>query len=87
MGDVARTYWTDERLDSAFGELRQELREFRMEVRSDMTSLRTELRADSAGFRGDVHRELADLRRQALAASVAIIVALLGVVGAVLVAQ
>jgi hypothetical protein len=38
-------------------------------------------------LRSDVHRELADLRRQALAASVAIIVALLGVFGAVLVAQ
>lgn len=83
MGDVARTYWTDERIDSAFGELRQELREFRGEMVAEMRALRTELHGDMAALRDDFH----DLRKQALTAAVAIIVALIGVIGAVLVSQ
>ena len=61
---MARTYWTDERLDTGFRDLR-----------GDIDSLRTE-----------IHAEFADLRRQLFAGSVAIIVALIGVVGAVLIA-
>ena len=69
---MARTYWTDDRLDSAFAELRQELREFRLEMRSEL---------------GAVRADISDLRKQMLAGSIAIIVALIGVIGAVLVAQ
>jgi hypothetical protein len=71
---MARTYWTDERIDSAFGELRDEMR-----------GLRTELSGEIGGLRSDMHREFTDLRRQALTAAVAVIVALMGVIGAILV--
>ena len=92
---MARTHWTDDRLESTFHDLGAEMRSLRSELHADMEALRnelhvdmgtlrSELHADMGALRGELQSEFADLRRQLLAGSVAIIVALIGVIGAVL---
>ena len=43
---MERTAWTDERLDDAFAQLREEMREFRAEIRGEIRELRRELHSE-----------------------------------------
>ena len=83
---MARVHWTDERLDTAFRALRADIGGLRVELHADMGSLRSELHADMGSLRREIHSEFAELRRQLFASAVAIIVALVGVIGALLIA-
>jgi hypothetical protein len=51
---MERTAWTDERLDDAFGQLRDELRQLRTEMRQDSRDLRQEMHAEFRDVRGDL---------------------------------
>jgi hypothetical protein len=63
---MERTFWSDERLDNAFLELRGEIRD-----------LRTEMRDEFRGVRG----ELAQIKLFMLAGLVAILAAFIGLGG------
>ncbi|HKP88868.1 MAG TPA: hypothetical protein VJT75_02730 [Thermoleophilaceae bacterium] len=67
---MERTAWTDERLDDAFAQLREEMREFRAEMRTEFRELRRE-----------VHSELAQMKLFMLGGLVTILAAFIGLHG------
>ena len=74
---MERTVWTDERIDDAFTQLREEIRDMRAEMRAGFADIRTELRGEVGGLR----RELAQLRIFMLAGLVTILAAVIGLQG------
>jgi len=79
-----RETWTDERLDdlaeamrSGFARVDEDIRDLRREIHDGFASLRTELRAE-------LHAEIGSLRNVMFAMNGGIIIALIGVIGAIL---
>jgi hypothetical protein len=58
---MERTAWTDERLDDAFAQLRDEMREMRAEMRG----LRSETAEGFRDLRHEMHAEFRDVRADA----------------------
>jgi len=49
---MERTTWPDERIDDAFTQLREEMKDLRAEMRAGFASTRSELHADLREIRG-----------------------------------
>ena len=93
-----RATWTDERLDDLaeamrtgfsrldqdIRELRGEMQEGRAELRAEMQEGRAELRAEMQEGRAELRGEIQSLRSQMFAFQGATIIALIGVIGAIL---
>ena len=54
MEQMERTAWTDERIDDAFTQLREELRDMRAEMREGFRDLREEIRGTRSELRGEI---------------------------------
>jgi hypothetical protein len=63
---MERTAWTDERLDDAFAQLRDELREMRAEMREGFRDLRQEMHSEFRDVRGDGRSIRGDLAQMKL---------------------
>jgi len=70
---MERTVWTDDRLDDAFAQLREEMRELRQEFRG----LRGEVHADLRAMRG----ELSQMKLFMLGGLITILAAFIGLHG------
>ena len=53
MEQMERTAWTDERIDDAFAQLRDEMREMRAEMRDGFRDLRQEMDSEFRDVRAD----------------------------------
>jgi hypothetical protein len=58
---MERTTWTDERIDDAFGQLRDEMRDMRAEMRA----MRAETAQGFRDLRQEMHAEFRDVRADA----------------------
>lgn len=95
---MERTAWTDERLDhlaeairSGFTRVDQDIRDLRSEMRDGFGSVRGEMREEFAAVRGEMREEFGslrgeinELRRVMIAVGGGILVALIGVIAAIL---
>jgi hypothetical protein len=84
---VQRAAWTDERLDdladamrTGFGRIDQDIRDLRTEVGALRTDLRGEMREGFANLRGEIN----DLRLLMLRVGGGVMIALVGVIAAIL---
>lgn len=84
---MERAAWTDERLDdlsesvrSGFGRVDDEVRAVRTEMHGGFTALRTEMHEGFTELRGEIN----ELRRVMLGVGGGIILALIGVIAAIL---
>lgn len=87
FGAMERAAWTDERLDdladamrSGFARVDGDIRDLRAETREGFASVRTEVAALEAGLRAAIN----ELRRVMLGVGGGIILALIGVIAAIL---
>lgn len=84
----SRSTWTDERLDDRFdhidaelAHLRVEMRQGFSETRAEIGTLRGELQSEVGGLRGEIN----DLSTVMIRSNLAMMVALIGVIAAILV--
>jgi hypothetical protein len=78
---VERSVWTDQRLGDRFDHIDKELADLRTETRGDFAAVRADMRD---GF-GELRGEINDLRLILIRFQGAMLVALLGVIAAILV--
>jgi hypothetical protein len=81
---MERTVWTDERLDDAFTQLREEIRDMREEMRSGFADIRAEMRAGFAEHGAEtrsIRAELFQLKLFMLAGLVTILAAVIALHG------
>jgi hypothetical protein len=88
---MERAAWTDERLDdlaeamrTGFARMDQDIRDLRSEMHDGFSGLRSELHTEVAGLRSELHTEVDSLRLAIMRIGGGIIIALIGVIAAIL---
>ena len=88
---MERATWTDERLDdlaeamrTGFARVDQDIRDLRGEMHTGLTDLRTEMHTGLTDLRTEMNTGFADLRKVMFTFGSGIILALIGVIAAIL---
>ena len=80
---MERSAWTDQRLDSEFGGLRQDVRDLRAELRTDMRELESGLRSEMRDLEGGLRGEIREVRSLVIRLHFTTLLAFLGVIATI----